>query len=156
MRIEGSQTLAAPRAKVFELLTQPAPLARTLPGCEQLEPAGVNTFAVKMKLGLAALSGSYQGTVKLSELRPPEHLRLTMNSRGPWGFADGDGTLSLEEKEGSTVVRYAGEVKVGGMVASVGQRLLEGAARMVIGQFFKNLEREVSGLASSEPNQTGA
>lgn len=97
-----------------------------------------------MKLGLAALSGSYQGTIKISERRPPEHVRLSVNSRGPWGFADGDGTLTLAEQEGQTKIQYAGELKVGGMIASIGQRLLDGAARMVIGQFFKNLEKEAS------------
>jgi hypothetical protein len=145
MKIDGSQTLAGSRATIYELLTNPAPLARALPGCEQLEPAGPDTYQLRIKLGLGALSGSYQGSIRLSEQRPPEQLRLTMNSRGPWGFADGTGTLTLEEKGTETVAHYAGEVKVGGMIASVGQRLLEGAARMVIGQFFKNLEKEAAG-----------
>ena len=144
MKIEGSHTLAAARNRVYQLVTDPQALAKALPGCEKLEPTGADTFQVKMKLGVAALSGSYQGTVKLSEQRPPAHLRLTINSRGPWGFADGDGTLILEEADGQTVVRYAGEVKVGGTMAAVGQRLLEGAARLVINQFFQNLEKEVT------------
>jgi len=146
MKIEGKQTLAAPRERVFQALTDPATVAKLLPGCEKLEPAGPDTYQVKMKLGLAALSGDYSGTVKLSEQRPPEHLRLSVSSRGPWGFADGDGTLTLTEEEGQTAVLYAGELKIGGMVASIGQRLLDGAARLVIGQFFKNLEKQVSGV----------
>jgi len=68
-----------------------------------------------------------------------------VESRGPWGFTSGDGTLTLEEQNGQTLVRYAGEVKVGGVIASVGQRLLDGAARMVIGQFFENLSKQVGG-----------
>ncbi|MFQ5662778.1 MAG: carbon monoxide dehydrogenase subunit G [Terriglobia bacterium] len=145
MKIAGTHTLAAPRDRVYQLLTSPPSLAKTLPGCEKLEPAGADTFQVKIKLGLAALSGAYQGTVKLSEQRPPEHLRLTMSSRGPWGFADGDGTLSLEEQGAQTLVRYAGELKVGGMIAAVGQRLLDAAARKVIGDFFQSLDKEASG-----------
>lgn len=144
MKFEGSYTLPAPRERVYQLLTDPQALARTLPGCEKLEPAGPDTFHVKLKLGLAALSGSYQGKVRLSEQRPPEHLRLAMNSRGPWGFADGEGELTLEETDGETVVHYSGEVKVGGMIAAVGQRLLDGAARKMIGDFFKNQAREVA------------
>jgi carbon monoxide dehydrogenase subunit G len=85
--------------------------------------------------------------VKLSEQRPPEHLRLSVASRGPWGFAEGDGALDLIEQGGKTEVRYAGELKVGGMIASVGQRLLDAAARMVIGQFFQSLEREAAGIS---------
>ena len=58
-------------------------------------------------------------------------------------MAEGSGTLELKEKAGKTTVQYAGEVKVSGLLASVGQRLLDSAARMVIGQFFKNLEKEL-------------
>ncbi len=144
MKVEGSHRLAAPRERVFQVLTDPATVAKLLPGCEKLEPAGPDTFRVKMKLGLAALSGAYEGTVKLSEARPPEHLRLSVASRGPWGFAEGDGALDLAEQDGKTEVRYAGELKVGGMIASVGQRLLDAAARMVLGQFFQSLEKEAS------------
>jgi len=144
MKVEGSHTLAAPRERVFQALTDPATVARLLPGCEKLEPAGADTFRVKMKLGLAALSGAYEGTVKMSEQRPSEHLRLSIASRGPWGFADGDGTLDLVEAGDRTEIRYAGELKIGGMIASVGQRLLDAAARMVIGQFFQSLEREAA------------
>lgn len=143
MKIEGTHTVAAPRQRVYQVMIDPAALAKALPGCERLEASAPDTFRLKMKLGLAALSGSYQGTVKLSQRRPPEHLRLTLNGRGPWGFAEGDGTLTLSEQDGKTSVRYEGEVRVGGMIASVGQRLLGGAARMVIGQFFQNLDREV-------------
>lgn len=145
MKIKGSKKLPVTPKRVFEWLMDPKVLARALPGCQKLEPAGNNTFNVKMKLGLAALSGAYEGTVRLSEQCPAEHLRLTMNSRGPWGFADGDGTLTLEAADGETLVHYAGEVKVGGLVASVGQRLLDAAARKLIGDFFKNLARQAEG-----------
>ena len=145
MKIEGSHSLAAPRPRVFKLLTDPVALARLMPGCEKLEPAGADTYTVKMKLGIAALSGSYQGTVKLSEQKPPESLRLSVQARAPGGIAEGSGALQLEEKAGRTTVHYAGEVKVSGMLASVGQRLLDSAAKMVIAQFFKNLEKELAG-----------
>lgn len=143
MKIEGSYQLPAPRKRVYQLLVDPAALAKTLPGCEKLEPKSSDTFEVKLKLGLAGLSGAYQGTVKLSEQHPPAHLKLALTSHGPWGFADGSGTLELEEKAGETTLRYLGEVKVGGMLASVGSRLLDGAARMVLGQFFGNLAKEL-------------
>ena len=145
MKIEGSHSLAAPRPRVYEVLTDHVALARLMPGCEKLEPAGAGTYTVKMKLGIAALSGSYQGTVKLSEQKPPESLRLSVQARAPGGIAEGSGALQLEEKAGRTTVHYAGEVKVSGMLASVGQRLLDLAAKMVIAQFFKNLEKELAG-----------
>ncbi len=146
MKIQGTRTLNAPPDKIFQALMDPEAIARLLPGCQELKPKGEDTYQVKMKLGLAALSGAYQGVVEVSEKRPPEHLRLRVDSRGPWGFANGDGTLSLAGQDGGTKIDYAGELKVGGMIASVGQRLLDGAARMVIGQFFQNLEKEAGGL----------
>jgi hypothetical protein len=144
MKIEGSQTLAAPRQRVYESLTDHEALAKLLPGCEKLEPAGADSYSVKMGLGIASLSGSYTGTVKLSEQKPPESLRLAVQARAPGGVAEGSGTLELREKAGKTTVHYAGEVKVSGLLASVGQRLLDSAAKMVIGQFFKNLEKELA------------
>jgi hypothetical protein len=144
MKIEGSHTLAAPRQRVYELLTDHHALAKLLPGCEKLEPAGADTYSVTMKLGIAALSGSYQGRVRLSEQKPPEGLRLSVQARAPGGVAEGSGSLELKEKGGKTTVHYAGEVKVSGLLASVGQRLLDSAAKMVIAQFFKNLEKELA------------
>jgi hypothetical protein len=144
VKIEGTHHLAAPRERVYAALVDPAVLARAMPGCEKLEPKGADAFEVKLKLGLGGLRGAYQGTVKLSEQRPPSHLKLLLASRGPWGFADGTGTIELAEAKGETTVRYAGEVKVGGMLAAVGQRLLDAAARMVLGQFFQSLERELA------------
>ncbi|MEE9235836.1 MAG: carbon monoxide dehydrogenase subunit G [Candidatus Acidoferrales bacterium] len=144
MKIQGTQTVNASRERVFGAVVDPTVIAKLLPGCEKLEPVGEDTYQVKMKLGLGAVSGSYQGTVRVSEKQPPERLRLTVNGRGPWGFAEGDGTLTLTEEGGGTKIEYAGELKVGGMIASVGQRLLDAAAKMVIGQFFKNLEKEAT------------
>ncbi len=144
MKIQGTQTVNASRERVFGAVVDPTIIAKLLPGCEKLEPVGEDTYRVKMKLGLGAVSGSYQGTVRVSEKQPPERLRLTVNGRGPWGFAEGDGTLTLTEEGGGTKIEYAGELKVGGMIASVGQRLFDAAAKMVIGQFFKNLEKEAT------------
>ncbi len=144
MKIQGTQTVNASRERVFGAVVDPTVIAKLLPGCEKLEPVGEDTYQVKMKLGLGAVSGSYQGTVRVSEKQPPERLRLTVNGRGPWGFAEGDGTLTLTEEGGGTKIEYAGELKVGGMIASVGQRLFDAAAKMVIGQFFKNLEKEAT------------
>src|SRR3989338_6344854 len=112
---------------------------RALPGSHEY----LRSFGTCMPR-VAKATIAFLGTVKLSEQRPPEHLRLSVTSRGPWGFADGEGTLDLLEQSGKTEVRYAGEVKVCGMIASVGQRLLDGAARMVLGQFFQALEREAA------------
>jgi len=145
VNLQGEVSIPAPSERVWVHLTDVDLLARSLPGCEKLEPEGEGTYRVTMKLGIGALSGSYTGTVRLSEMVPERNLRLTLQSRGPWGFVHGEGTLALTRQEGETLVRYQGELQIGGLIASVGQRLLEGAARMVINQFFQNIARQAAG-----------
>lgn len=145
MTLQGEHKIAAPPSRVWFLLTDEASLARCLPGCEKLERREADFYQLTMKVGLGAVSGSYAGHVRLSEKQSESHLRLAMESRGAWGFLRGDGTLELSEQEGATLVRYAGEVNVGGMIASVGQRLFEGAARLIINQFFQNLSQQAAG-----------
>lgn len=147
MKLEGSYTVRAPRERVWALLTDPASLARCLPGCEKLVAVGENAYEMTMKVGVAAINGSYSGKVILSEFTPPAHLRMSLSGRGNPGFMDGQGAIDLEEAGGQTLVRYSGEVQVGGVIASVGQRMLEGAARIILNQFFQNLSRQLA------PNQ---
>ncbi|MFQ5818197.1 MAG: carbon monoxide dehydrogenase subunit G [Terriglobia bacterium] len=144
MMLAGEQKIPAPPSRVWFLLTDETSLARLLPGCEKLERKEADSYHLTMKLGLGAMSGSYAGSVRLREQRPEERLRLTVESRGPWGFVHGDGTLELSEQNGATLVRYAGELQIGGTIASVGQRLLDSAARRVISQFFQNLSQQAT------------
>ncbi len=145
MNLQGEASIPAPPERVWVHLTDVDLLARSLPGCEKLELEGEGSYRVTLKLGIGALSGSYTGTVRLSEMVPEQNLRLALQSRGSWGFVQGEGTLALTRQERETLVRYQGELQVGGLIASVGQRLLEGAARMVINQFFQNIARQAAG-----------
>lgn len=142
MTLTGETRVPAPCSRVWLLLTDPSSLARALPGCEKLEPQGADSYQLTMKLGVGAISGTYTGTVRLDEKQPESALRLVVESRGSWGFVQGDGRIELHEQGSTTVIRYAGEIQVGGMIAAVGQRLLESAARMVINQFFQNLAQQ--------------
>ena len=144
MKLEGTYTVRAPRERVWSLLTEPENLARCLPGCQKLEATGDNCYAMTLKVGIASISGTYTGTVSLGEITPPSHLRMKVSGRGTPGFLDGEGSLDLEEQGEETLVRYSGDVHVGGMIASVGQRMLEGAARMILSQFFQNLTRQLT------------
>lgn len=141
MKIAGSTTLPAPRERVWKTLLDPRALAKTLPGCESLEPVGPDEYRVKMKLAVAAVQGLFAGKVKLSEQRPPESYRLSLVGSGRIGHVNGGGEFRLEETDegASTAVHYSGEVKVGGMIAAVGQRLMDRTAKMMIERFFKSL-----------------
>lgn len=136
MKLAGQYVLPAPPAEVWDLLTDPARLAKLLPGCERLDPDGPDRFKAAVKFGIAAISGKYSGTFEFSEKRPPKSLRMKVSGKGMPGFVDGTGHIELEEHEGHTKLSYTGEAQVGGMIAAVGQRMIEGAARKIVDQFF--------------------
>lgn len=135
--------LPAPPVKVWELLTDPVRLAKLLPGCERLDPDGPDRFKAAVKFGIAAISGKYAGTIEFSDKKPPRSLRMKLSGKGIPGFVDGVGHIELAETEGHTELRYTGEAQVGGMIASVGQRMMEGAARKIMDQFFAAVTEEL-------------
>jgi len=143
VKISGQHQLKAPVEKAWKALTDPAILQKATPGCERLHPVGPDEFEATLKLGIALVKGTYKGKLALREKTPPESYRLVMEGSGGPGFVRGEATLRLSEKDGGTLVTYEGDAQIGGAIASVGQRLLEGATRMVLSQFFKNLEKEL-------------
>jgi carbon monoxide dehydrogenase subunit G len=153
MKLAGTQTFPAPRQKVWNFLTDPDCLARCMPGCEKLETTGENEFSGVINVGLAAVKGVYNGKVKLEEIQPPAHYKMSLDGKGKQGFIKGAGIIDLEEQSGQTVLKYSGDVQVGGPLASVGQRMIDGAAKMMIGQFFTAMEAEVKAMPGEEVRQ---
>ncbi len=143
MKVQGNVLLPAGREQVWELLTDPAKLAKLLPGCEKLEPDGPDRYKVAIKFALAAISGKYSGSVELSEKKPPESLRMVLEGKGTPGFMRGEGRIRLAEKKGQTELHYEGEAQVGGMIAAVGQRMIDVAARRIIQQFFDSASAQL-------------
>jgi carbon monoxide dehydrogenase subunit G len=139
MKIAGSHTLPAPPDRAYSLLQDPEVLARAMPGCEALVPLGPGEYAMKMKMALAAISGLFEGKVRLADPNPPSGFRLIVEGSGRIGFMKGEGLLALAPVEGGTSVSFEGDVHVGGTIAAVGQRLLDTTARMMIRRFFENL-----------------
>lgn len=145
MKISGSQTLAAPPEKVYALMQDPAVLARAIPGCESLEKSGEDEYRMKMKVALASFSGAFEGKVRLTDQNPPQSFRLVVEGSGKLGFMKGDGLLTLAASGAGTEVSYEGDAQVGGTMAAVGQRLIDGTAKMLIKRFFERLAEEASG-----------
>ena len=143
MKLAGQYILPAPPAKVWALLTDPNRLAKLLPGCERLDPDGPDRFKAAVKFGIAAISGKYAGAIEFAEKNPPNSMRMKLSGKGIPGFVDGVGHIELAEKGGQTELRYTGEAQVGGMIASVGQRMIEGAARKIVDQFFAAASEEL-------------
>ena len=143
MKIEGTQKLNASREDIYALITSPAVLQRCIPGCESLDETAENAYAITIKAGIGMIKGTFKGNVRLEDMLPPEHYRIVVDGKGGPGFVKGSGDFDLEESEGATLVRYTGEMQVGGAIAGVGQRMIEGAAKMMAARFFKALEAEV-------------
>ncbi len=143
MKVEGTYTLPAPRQRVWELLNDPAVLARATPGVKQLDPLGNDTFRATIELGIGPVKGAYEGQVSISDRVPPERLTLKVEGGGRAGTIKAAGELRLAEQDGQTVVTYTGDAQVTGLIASVGHRLIGGVAKQMAGEFFKALEREL-------------
>jgi uncharacterized protein len=150
MKIDGTHEIKAPRERVFALITDPEVLRRCIPGCESLEKTGEDTYAAIIKAGVGMVKGTFKGNVKLAEMRPPEHYRIEVDGKGGPGFVKGTGDFDLEEKDDATLIRYAGEMQVGGTIAGIGQRMIQGAAKMMATRFFTALEVEAKTIAGDK------
>ncbi len=139
MKISGSYTLPVAPERAYQILQDPAELARAMPGCESLEKISQDEYRMKMKLVVAALSGAFEGKVRITDQAPPSRFRLVVEGSGRMGFLKGDGLLKLSPRDGGTEVSYEGDAQVGGTIAAVGQRLIDGTAKMMIRKFFEKL-----------------
>lgn len=155
MKIQGTQTLRTPRERVYQALIDPEVLQRCIPGCEKLERTGENVYAATLRAGVGAIKGDFQSKVRLEDMRPPEHYRIVVDGKGGPGFLKGSGDLDLEESDEGTVIKYTGEVQVGGPIAGVGQRMIQGTAKMMLSQFFGALEAEAQTAPSDPPPKHG-
>lgn len=139
MDLTGEHTFTAPRQQVWDLLLDPETLRSCLPGCERLEPVGPDEYEATMRIGVAAIRGTYQGRVKISDQQAPERYRMLVEGKGPAGQVSGEGELVLVDEGGATRVQYTGKANVRGTLARVGARVMQPAAKMVVGQFFNCL-----------------
>jgi 2-furoyl-CoA dehydrogenase large subunit len=141
----GEALVGAPPQKVWDLLMDPTALASVLPGCDKLELTGINAYRAEMRIGVGPVRGRYAVRVSLSDLDPPHALTLSGDAEGALGMGAGAGRVTLEPTEEGTRVRYSYEATIGGKVAAVGGRMLDGAARVIIAQFFERLIRQLGG-----------
>jgi carbon monoxide dehydrogenase subunit G len=136
VKISGSYVLPLPPEQAYQRLQDPEVLAGAMPGCESLEKIGDNEYRMKMKMALASLSGNFDGKVRISDQSPPESFKLLVEGSGKVGFMKGEGNLKFTARDEGTEVSYEGDVQVGGTIAAVGQRLIDGTAKMMIKRFF--------------------
>jgi uncharacterized protein len=144
VRIAGNYTFDATREEVWSAINDPEVLARTIPGCQRLDQVGENEFESTLKVGLAAVRGTYDGKVKIDNVVAPESYAIHVDGKGSNGFLKGSGSIKLREDGAQTILDYGGEAQVGGTIASVGQRLLDGASKTLINQSLKALAQQIA------------
>src|SRR5215211_1045368 len=119
-------------------------LARIVPGCERLVQTGENEYEGTVKIGIQSIKGSYSGKIRLEDIQAPHHYKLIASGRSSNGVVDGSGSVDLAEQDGKTVLTYGGDAQIGGTLASVGQRLIEGASKQMINQSIKALVEQIN------------
>jgi carbon monoxide dehydrogenase subunit G len=144
LKIGGTYKIAAPRQKVWDALADPAVLKKVIPGADRFEETSPGNFEVEISIGIGIIRGRFLGTIELTDLNPPSSQRLVMNGEGTGGWIKGSGTLMLRDVEDRTEIDVDGEALTGGVLARVGQRMIGNASRTLMGQFFKNLNRELT------------
>jgi carbon monoxide dehydrogenase subunit G len=142
MKIAGVAQAPFSLERTYELLQDPAVLSRAIPGCQSLDRTGDAEYRLQLKVILASLSGAFEGQVRLIEPLPPTSFRMVVEGSGKIGFVKGDGVLTLTANEAGTAISYDGEAQIGGNIASVGQRMVDATARLLIKRFFKKLSAE--------------
>jgi len=143
MKVEGNYTFDAPRDRVWSVLMDPEALKACVPGLETLTPTGENAYEANLKVGVAMIRGSYKGTITLTDLDAPSSYKMNVEGKGSNGFVKGIANIELVDQGGSTLVNVHGDGNVGGAVAGVGQRMMGGVAKMLMGQFFECLKKQL-------------
>jgi hypothetical protein len=144
LKLTGTAEIAGRPEAVFDRLLDPAVLARCIPGCERLERVGEGVYELDVKAGVGAVKGSFRGRVTLSDVQRFHGYRMDLEGKSPVGLVKGGASVRLAASESGTRIHYDGEGTVSGLLASVGARLIDAAARQVAQQFFEKLASEVA------------
>jgi carbon monoxide dehydrogenase subunit G len=142
MTMNGEIQLAAPREAVWEKLNDPAVLKACIPGCEELERTDDQGFRAVAKMKVGPVSARFRGKVTLSDLDPPNGYKISGEGEGGVaGFAKGGAKVDLVDREGGTLLSYQVDAQIGGKLAQLGQRLINGSAKKLADEFFANFAR---------------
>jgi uncharacterized protein len=145
MNLSGTFSFNGPRATVWELLQDPVVLAKALPGTERLTQVGEDRYEGVMKVSIGPMTAAvFTVQVTLRDKVAPERYTMDIDSKGNVGFARGAAAVALKEQpDGGTLMEYSSDMAVGGRIASVGQRLLDSVAKMMMRQALEALNREL-------------
>lgn len=146
MQMKARQSIAAGRQRVWDALNDPEALKAAIPGCESFESTGENQFTARITNRIGPVKASFSFIVELSDLDPPNSYVLHGKGQGgAAGFANGSARVALEADGDNTLLRYELDASVGGKLAQLGGRLIDGAAKKLAGEFFSRLGEAVAG-----------
>jgi carbon monoxide dehydrogenase subunit G len=149
VNLDGSAVLHADPERVWSIITDPAVLARTIPGCESLRQVGDDEYEMNVSVGVGAIRGTYAGEVRLTDQQRPSSYVMHASGAGAPGNARARVTINLEPGDDSTTtLTYSADAVIGGPVAGVGQRMITGVAKRMAGQFFTAIDNELTGAAA--------
>lgn len=140
MKLVGEYTFSGPREEVWKIMRDPDVLVTALPGTKRMEQVSEKEYIGEVNIRIGPISGSFSGKLMVSNEIPPESITLTVEGNGKIGFLKGAGDVELIDRgDGTTLMRYNGEIQIGGKVASVGQRLFDTVSKSMIKQGLDKL-----------------
>lgn len=141
MKIEGEHLFNGPRDEVWAMVRDPEVLAGLLPGTTELEQVSESEYEGSIKLRIGPVTGTFSGKITVENENPPESCTLVAEGEGKPGFFKGSGDVELREQDGGTLMKYEGDIQIGGKLAGVGQRLIDMTSKSMIKQGMKSLEK---------------
>ena len=133
---------------MFDALVDPAVMQRCIPGCESMVACGADTYDATLKIGVAGLKGTYTGRTTIANRQRPDSMTIGVEGKGGPGFVRGTAAITLATANDGTRIDCEADVQVGGLIAAVGSRLVDAAARKLAADFFDALARELGATAS--------
>ncbi len=157
MKVAGEYVFNGPREAVWELVRDPEVLATALPGTQRLNEVSENEYEGEMHVRVGPVAGVFSGRVVASDEVPPESYTLSVEGKGAPGFAKGTGHVQLiDQGDGTTLMKYEGEMQIGGRIASVGQRLMDSASKSMIRQGLETLNKALETRVAKSGGQEEA
>jgi carbon monoxide dehydrogenase subunit G len=143
VKLEGSYSFDAPPDQVWELLLDPAALQRCIPGIKELRETAPDQYEATLSVGVAAIKGTYRGTVSIQDRQEPTSYTMVVQGSGGPGFVKGTARITLSPAGNATTVAVDADGQIGGPVAGVGQRMLGGVGKMLMNQFFECMRQQI-------------
>lgn len=155
MELQGTRDLHVTRQQAWDALMDPAVLKRCIPGCEKMDATDPTHFDAVMALRIGPVAAKFKGKLELRDVQPPESATIAFDGQGGVaGFGKGESQLRLTEEadQPGCTLHYTVHATVGGKIAQVGQRLVDGAAKSIAEGFFKRFDEEMQSLHPPEPS----